>query len=212
MKNNFVHQWTNKIFIKKIQYLLNNKISNINLDKKINKNIKMIYKLGSLSDIENKDFIKNIYNKKNIKISSKILPSLFIKFYKNQKISKFNKILSLKFFTTELNKIKNRNKTINLLDFQLKNKELKNLIKEKQILKKDKSMDYNKCLIKTVKIDKKINLKELIISNNKGIENECNNTTYSFYNSPLPSIRSRYFLTHNVNDNNNDYENKIIIF
>ena len=43
---------------------------------------------------------------------------------------------------------------------------------------------------------------------NKDIEDECNNTNYSFYKSPIPSIRSKYFSTHNNNDtSNNEYEN-----
>ena len=206
-ENKYIPHQTKKIYIKRIEYLLNKEISNIHLDKKIDKNIKMIYEVNNLPHIENKTIIKNIYNKKNIKLSSKILPNVYSKLQKSQN---FNKLLSLNFFTPELIKIKKKkgNKNINLIDLKLKNIKVNNIDKKKQMLISDKSMDCNMCTIKIAKNDKKKELKDLIISKNKDIEDECNNTNYSFYNSPIPSIRSKYFVTHNINDNsNNDYEN-----
>ena len=84
---------------------------------------------------------------------------MYILNYKKTKI--LNKILSLNFFTPELIKIKAKkgNKTINLIDLQLKNIKEKNMDKKEQMLINNKSMDCNMCTIKIVKNDKKKILK-----------------------------------------------------
>ena len=186
-------------FKKNLKLLLNNNnltsISNLKL---LDKRVKMIYEINKLPSIDNKIFIRNKYKKTNgkcISISSKSYFKL-----KNQNMPKINDKILFNFFTPELTKIKIKNKKglINLI-----NNPVKNIYSQKEILKNNQSLDYNKLTIRVIKNNKSNDL-----SNNSNNEEDGNNITKnSFYNYPIKSIKSRYNLTYNDNNINGGYEN-----
>jgi len=210
------------IFKKDFKLSLINENS-INLTNNCDKKIKMIYEIKKLPNINNKSIIKNIYNKQeNRNISKLPKVNLNLKPKKSNKLSKINNIISLNFFTPKLTriKLKNRNKDryINLIDLPLKdieknktmerdviklplkeiktNENIKREIIIKKATKKQHSFDNEKCTIKILKTNK---TNELIMSRN--IKKDNNNMIYSYYNSPIHSIKSRYNNTRNINDN-----------
>ena len=195
-KRKNVNNHNSQIFKKSLKLLLNNnnltKSSNLKL---FDRRVKMIYEINKLPSIGNKIIIKNIAkkNKGKSSISSKFYFKL-----KNQNIPKINDKISSNFFTPELTKIKIKNKKgfINLM-----NNPIKNTYSQKELLKNNQSLDYNKLTIKVIK-----NNKSNDSSNNSNNEEDGNNITKnSFYNHPIKSIKSRYNLT--FNDINGGYGN-----
>jgi hypothetical protein len=198
-KNKNVNNHNNQIFTKSLKLLLNNnnlaKSSNL---KSFDRRVKMIYEINKLPNIDNKIIMKNIVTKKKGKFSS-ISPKSYFKL-KNQNIPKINDKISCNFFTPELTKIKIKNQNqkglINLI-----NNPIKNIYSQKELLKNNQSLDYNKLTIRVIKNNKSNDL-----SNNSNNEEDGNNITKnSFYNHPIKSIKSRYNLT--FNDINGGYKN-----
>jgi len=195
-KNNNFSNHKSQIFKKNLRLLFNNNsLASINKLKIFDKKIKMIYEINKLPNIENKN-IKNNSKKNNNKCLS-IPPKSYFKL-KYQNIPKINDKMTFNFFTPELTKIKIKNKKglINLI-----NNPIKNIYSQKEILKNNQSLDYDKLTIRVIKNNKSNDL-----SNNSNNEEDGNNITKnSFYNHPIKSIKSRYNLT--FNDNNGGYEN-----
>ena len=193
-KNSGNHK--NQIFQKSLKLLLNNNnlssINNLNL---FDKRIKMIYEVNKLPSIDNK-IIKNISKKNNNKCLS-ISNRSYLKF-KYQNMPKINDKITFNFFTPELTKIriKNKKRLINLI-----NNPINNIYSQKEILRNNQTLDYDKLTIRVIKNNKSNDL-----PNNSNNEEDGNNITKnSFYNHPIKSIKSRYNLTYN--DNNGGYEN-----
>ena len=196
-KNKNFNNHKNQIFRKNMKILLNNyNLTNINNVKLFDKRIKMIYEINKLPNIDKK-IIKKVSKKNNNKCSS-ISPKSYFKL-KYQNMPKINDKVTLNFFfTPELTKIKIKNKKglINLI-----NNPIKNVYSQKEILKNNHSLDYDKLTIRVIK-----NNKSNELTNNSNNEEDGNNITKnSFYNHPIKSIKSRYNLTYN--DNNGGYEN-----
>ena len=196
-KNKNVNNHNNQIFKKSLKLLLNNnnitKSSNLKL---FDRRVKMIYEINKLPSIGNKIIMKNITKKNKGKFSS-INHKSYCKL-KNQDMPKINDKISCNFFTPELTKIKIKNKKgfINLIS-----NPIKNIYSQKDLLKNNQSLDYNKLTIRVIKNNKSNDL-----SNNSNNEEDGNNITKnSFYNHPIRSIKSRYNLT--FNDINGGYKN-----
>ena len=196
-KRKNVNNHNSQIFKKSLKLLLNNNNLTKSSDLKLfDRKVKMIYEINKLPSIGNKIIMKNIAKKNKGKF-----PSISHKSYfklKNQNIPKINDKISCNFFTPELTKIKIKNKKgfINLI-----NNPINNIYSQKELLKNNQSLDYNKLTIRVIKNNKSNDL-----SNNSNNEEDGNNITKnSFYNHPIKSIKSRYNLT--FNDINGGYEN-----
>ena len=176
----------------------NNNLAKSSNLKSFDRRVKMIYEINKLPNIDNKIIMKNIAKKNKGKF-----PSISHKSYfklKNQNIPKINDKISCNFFSPELTKIKIKNKNQKGL-IHLINNPIKNIYSQKELLKNNQSLDYNKLTIKVIKNNKTNDL-----SNNSNNEEDGNNITKnSFYNHPIKSIKSRYNLT--FNDINGGYEN-----
>lgn len=218
------HSYNKKEHIYKTNFKLSliNENSNIS-GNNYNKNIKMIYEIKKLPNISNKYIKKNSYDMQEEKGKLSIIPKVNLKTKpkKSNKLSKINNIISLNFFTPKLTKIKLKNRNndryINLMDLPLKDFD-KNKIMEREIIKlalKEKKNENIKkdIIIKeaakkqysvnrekfTIKILKANKTNELIMSRN--INYDDNIMNYSYYNSPIHSIKSRYNNTYIINDN-----------
>ena len=196
----------NQKYRKKLELLLNEENPiNTELIKNYQKSIKMIYEIKKFPNIANRAVIKDMINKKNHKKST-----IFPKVCRNLKLSQNlpnanNNLISLnKFFTPQLTKIriKNKHKIRNLNEFPLKERDTEDS-KEKEIIIQEKPISRDKQSIKLIKTKEQttqtINIKE----NNR-------KKNYSYYDSPIKVIKSRYFNfntnTNSINEKNNDDE------
>ena len=184
-------------FKHQIKSLLNEEYPiNIYFNKNRNKKIKSINNLKKFRNLSKKAVINNIINIKNHK-QSVIFPNLFQNIKNSQKLTKINHMMPPNFFFIPQTKIKLKNQYRNQ-DNQLKESET-NIYNnmEKNINKKEKSLDYDKYSIKIIKT-----------YNNNGLINSNNTTNnddiYSYDDSPI-HIRSRYFNSNIINDENNNY-------
>ena len=190
-------------FKKKLQLLINDE-NPINIfNKNQNKAIKMIYELKKYQNITNKAVINNFINSKNHKKST-IFPNVFQNKKRNQKLTKINKMMPPNFFfTPQMTKIKmkNRYRIRNLKFFSPKENETCN-DGIKQLKKKEKSIDSDRCCIKIIKTQNNTNNDLIIRKDSIKKEHNDDNKTYSYDDSPY-RIKSRYFNTNIINDNNN---------
>ena len=175
---------------------------NIELNNQYKNSIKMVYEMKKYQNLSSKAVINDLINKKNHKQTT-IFPKVFQKLQKSIKLDKMNNIPPIySFFTPQTTKIKikNRYKLRNLMEFPLKEKEVKNNC-EKEFIQKEKSIDYNKYSIKIINTNNKFSIRKNLNNEDKNIKdkNYC-----SCCDSPI-RIKSRYYNTNIIKDEKEDY-------
>ena len=192
----------NNISRKNLRLMLSEEnLLNIELNNKYKNSIKMVYEMKKYQNLSSKAVINDLINKKNHKQTT-IFPKVFQNLQKSIKLDKMNKIPPIySFFTPQTTKIKikNRYKLRNLMEFPLKEKEVKNDY-EKKFTQKEKSIDYDKYSIKIINTNNKFSIRKDINNEDKNIndKNYC-----SCCDSPI-RIKSRYYNTNIINDEKED--------
>ena len=186
-------------FNKNLELILNDEnLINMELNKRYNKSIKMIYEIKKYQNLSSKAVINDLINKKNHKKTT-LFPKVFKNLQKSIKLDKINNMLP--FFTPQVTKIKikNRYKLRNLMDFPLKEKEYKDNY-EKNIIQNEKSIECDKSPIKIINT----NNNKFTIRKNVDIVDKNIKNNYTSYNDSPVRIRSIYYNTNSINDENED--------
>ena len=158
----------------------------------------MIYEIKKYQNLSSKAVINDLINKKNHKKTT-LFPKVFKNLQKSIKLDKINNMLP--FFTPQVTKIKikNRYKLRNLMDFPLKEKEYKDNY-EKNIIQNEKSIECDKSPIKIINT----NNNKFTIRKNVDIVDKNIKNNYTSYNDSPVLIRSIYYNTNSINDENED--------
>ena len=185
----------NQKYRKKLELLLNeeNPLKH-ELIKNCQKSVKMIYEIKKFPNKESKAVINNTIKKNHKK--STVFPNVCRNLKLNPKISNTSDNLFLnKFFTPQLTKIKIKNRIRNLTKFPLNAKNRENNIEKEILIKKVKSVTHNKQSIKTIKTNQTKDQKTQTVN----IRKNNINKKYSYEDSPIRLIKSRYFTTNSIN-------------
>jgi hypothetical protein len=175
---------------------------NIELNNQYKNSIKMVYEMKKYQNNSSKAVINDLINKTNHKQTT-IFPKVLQNVQKSIKLGKMNNFPQIySFFTPQTTKIKikNRYKLRNLMEFPLKEKEVKNNC-EKEFIQKEKSIDYNKYSIKIINTNNKFSIRKDMNNEDKNIKDK---NYSSYYDSPI-RIKSRYYSNNIINDEKEDY-------